>query len=142
MFMTLHILADHENVVGWQLVPNYIRTPSTHYYLESSGQSTYMETHPQCTLYAWKPSYVANPNYLFPSSSPRTKDVIGKSMGLKWLLFETILISCLVHATIQSYAITTRKNCDGINKELLIVVVVSIVLARSLINKGLLIGIC
>ena len=35
--MTLHILVDHHNVVGWQLVLNYMRTPLAHYYLEYSG---------------------------------------------------------------------------------------------------------
>ena len=32
----LHILADHQNLVGWQLVLNYMRTPPTHYLVESS----------------------------------------------------------------------------------------------------------
>jgi hypothetical protein len=35
--MVLHILADYHNVVGWQLVLNYMQTPPTHYYLDSSG---------------------------------------------------------------------------------------------------------
>ena len=34
---------------GWQLMLNYMRTPPTHYYLESSGQATYMKTHPKYT---------------------------------------------------------------------------------------------
>ena len=35
---TLYILVDHHNVVGWRLVLNYMQTPPTHYYLESSGK--------------------------------------------------------------------------------------------------------
>ena len=42
-----HILADNQNVVGWQLVLNYMQTPPTHYYLESSEQAAYMKTHPK-----------------------------------------------------------------------------------------------
>ena len=42
--MALHILVSHQNVVGWQLVLIYMRTPPTHYYLEYSGQAHYMET--------------------------------------------------------------------------------------------------
>jgi hypothetical protein len=49
-------------------------------------------------------TYVANPTCLFPSSSLGNKDVTGRLMGLKCLLFETTLKSHLVHATIQSYA--------------------------------------
>ena len=45
MSMVLHILVDHQNVVGRRLVLNYIRTPHTHYYLESSGRAAYKETH-------------------------------------------------------------------------------------------------
>ena len=44
---TLHILADLQNVVGWRLVLNYMQTSPTHYYLESSVQVAYMETHPK-----------------------------------------------------------------------------------------------
>ena len=47
MSMALHILVDHHNVVSWRLVLIYMRTPPTHYYLESSGRVTYMETHPK-----------------------------------------------------------------------------------------------
>ena len=43
---TLHILIDHHNMVGQRLVLNYIRAPPIHYYLESSGQVPYMESHP------------------------------------------------------------------------------------------------
>ena len=39
-------LVDHQNVVGWFLLFIFMRTLPTHYYLESSGQETYMETHP------------------------------------------------------------------------------------------------
>ena len=46
MSMAFHILTDNQNVVGWQLVSNYMQTPPTHYYLESGGQAAYMETHP------------------------------------------------------------------------------------------------
>ena len=35
--MVLHILADCHNVVGWRLVLNYMQTPPTHHYLDSSG---------------------------------------------------------------------------------------------------------
>ena len=35
---TLHILVHHENVVGWQLVFIYMKTPPTLYYLEYSGE--------------------------------------------------------------------------------------------------------
>ena len=45
-FGTLHILADHHNVVGWWLVLKYMWTPPTHYYLESSEQAVDMENHP------------------------------------------------------------------------------------------------
>ena len=44
---TLHILANRQNVVGWRLVLNYMQTPPTHYYLESSGQAAHMNTHPK-----------------------------------------------------------------------------------------------
>ena len=44
--MALHILADRCNVVGWWLMLNYVQTLPTHFYLESSGRATYMETHP------------------------------------------------------------------------------------------------
>jgi hypothetical protein len=44
--MALHILVGHQNVVGWQLVLIYMRTPPTHYHLDSNGQATYIETHP------------------------------------------------------------------------------------------------
>jgi hypothetical protein len=37
-FIVLHIPTYHHNVVGRQLALNYIRTPTTHYFLESSGQ--------------------------------------------------------------------------------------------------------
>ena len=43
--MALHILVSHQNVVGWQLVLIYMRTPPTHYYLEPSGRAAWMETH-------------------------------------------------------------------------------------------------
>ena len=45
-FIALHILVDHQNVVGLQLVRIYVGTPPTHYYLESSGQVATLETHP------------------------------------------------------------------------------------------------
>ena len=45
MSMALHILVGHHNVVGWWLVLIYMRTPPLHFYLESSGQVAYMETH-------------------------------------------------------------------------------------------------
>ena len=44
--MALHILMDCHNVIGWWLMLNHMRTLPTYYYLESSGQATYMETHP------------------------------------------------------------------------------------------------
>ena len=79
-----------------------------------------MKSHPKCTLYAWKANYVANPTCLFPSSSLGNKDVIGRSMGLKWLLFETSLKSHLVHVTIQSYAMLlgyeTHDQYEMVNK--------------------------
>jgi hypothetical protein len=46
IFMALRILVDHHNVVRWRVVLNYMRSPLAHYYLESSGQVAYMETHP------------------------------------------------------------------------------------------------
>ena len=50
MSTTHHILADHHNVVGWWLVLNYMRTPLTHYYLESSRRVASMETQLNYTL--------------------------------------------------------------------------------------------
>jgi hypothetical protein len=47
MSTTLHILVDHKNMVGWQLVLKYMRTPPTHYILEFRGQTAYMEIHPK-----------------------------------------------------------------------------------------------
>ena len=47
VFMALHILVEHHNVVGWRDVLNYMRTPPTVYYLESTGQVAYMKTHPK-----------------------------------------------------------------------------------------------
>ena len=44
--VALHILAYHHNVVGRQLVLNYMQTPPTQYFLEFSGQAAIMETHP------------------------------------------------------------------------------------------------
>ena len=40
----LHVLAACLNVVGWWVVFNYMQTPLTLYFLESSGQAAYMET--------------------------------------------------------------------------------------------------
>ena len=34
--MAFHILTAHQNVVEWWLVLNYMRTPLTYYFLESS----------------------------------------------------------------------------------------------------------
>ena len=48
MCTALHILADCQNVIGWRLALNYMYTPPTYYYLESSGQAAYMETLPNC----------------------------------------------------------------------------------------------
>ena len=45
--MAFHILASHKNVVGWQLMLNFMQTPPTHYYLDSNGWVAYMETHPK-----------------------------------------------------------------------------------------------
>jgi hypothetical protein len=36
-------LADHQNVVRWWHVLNYMRTPPTHYFLEYSGCTAYTE---------------------------------------------------------------------------------------------------
>ena len=47
MSTTLHILVDRQNVVGWQLALEYVRTTPTHYFLESGGRVAYMETHPK-----------------------------------------------------------------------------------------------
>ena len=51
--MALHILVDNQNMLGWRLVHNYMRTPLTHYYVESSGQAAYMKltlSGPKCPL--------------------------------------------------------------------------------------------
>ena len=40
-------------VVGWWLVLNYMRTPPTHYFVEPSGQATYMETRPYTIDHCW-----------------------------------------------------------------------------------------
>jgi hypothetical protein len=45
MSTTIHILADCQNVVGGWLLLNYMSTPLTHYYLETIGQTVYIETH-------------------------------------------------------------------------------------------------
>lgn len=45
--MALHILENRQNLVGWQLVLNYIRSPLTHYFLESCERAAYMEIHPK-----------------------------------------------------------------------------------------------
>ena len=45
--MTLHILEDRHKVVRWRFVINYMRTPLTLYFLESTEQAAYMETHPK-----------------------------------------------------------------------------------------------
>ena len=58
MSMTLHILANHRNVVGWRLVLKYMRIPPTHYYLESSEQATYMETHPFTLEFGGRAIYI------------------------------------------------------------------------------------
>ena len=56
MSTTLHILAYHENVIGWRLVLIYTKTPLAHDYLESSGQAVYMESRPysQTTTFGCK----------------------------------------------------------------------------------------
>ena len=41
---------DHQIVVGWWLVLNYMETSPTPYYQEFSGQAAHMETHPQHTI--------------------------------------------------------------------------------------------
>ena len=46
MSTTLHILVDHQNGVRWWLVLNYMRTPPTHYFLESDGRAAYMKNSP------------------------------------------------------------------------------------------------
>ena len=38
----LHILAAHQNVVGWWFILNYMLTPPTHYFLESHERVAYM----------------------------------------------------------------------------------------------------
>ena len=43
---TLRILMSRQNTIGWRLVLNYMWTPPTHHYLESSGRASYMKTHP------------------------------------------------------------------------------------------------
>ena len=43
--MDTSTLVDPQDVVGWRLVLIYTRTSLTHYYLESSGQAAYMDTH-------------------------------------------------------------------------------------------------
>jgi hypothetical protein len=57
MFITLHILVSHYNVVGWHHVLIYSRTPRTNYYLESSGREAYMKlTLSAHTLYSLTPT--------------------------------------------------------------------------------------
>ena len=34
-------------MVGWRLALEYMRTPPTHFFLESSGRAAYMETYPK-----------------------------------------------------------------------------------------------
>jgi hypothetical protein len=48
---TLHVLVGHQNGVGWQFVLIYMRTPPTHYYLESPWRVAYMETYPYSTIF-------------------------------------------------------------------------------------------
>ena len=50
MSTALYILVGHHNVFGWLLLLIYMKTPPTHYYLESCEKATYMETHPMCNL--------------------------------------------------------------------------------------------
>ena len=47
MSMVLHILADRQNVVEWQLALKYMRTSPSYFFLESNGLVAYMETHPK-----------------------------------------------------------------------------------------------
>ena len=51
MSITIHVLVDCQNVVGWHLTLKYMRTPPTHYFVESSGRAAYMETHPYSVIY-------------------------------------------------------------------------------------------
>ena len=46
MSTTLHILANYQNLFGWRIVLNCMRTHPTLYYVESSVRVAYMETHP------------------------------------------------------------------------------------------------
>ena len=50
--MALHILADGSNLVGWRLMLDYMQTPMTQYFLESSERAAYMETRPKCAIYS------------------------------------------------------------------------------------------
>jgi hypothetical protein len=50
MSVALHILADGSNLVGWQLMLDYMQTPLTQYFLESSERAAYMETHPKYAI--------------------------------------------------------------------------------------------
>ena len=52
MSMALHILADGSNLVGWRLMLDYMQTPMTQYFLESSERAAYMETRPKCAIYS------------------------------------------------------------------------------------------
>ena len=60
MSTTLHILADCQNVVGLCLALQYMRTPPTQYFIESSGWTTYMETHPNPSFFLWKKTITNN----------------------------------------------------------------------------------
>ena len=65
MSTDLHVLAGHQIVLGWWLVLNYMQTPPTHYYLESSGRAAYMETHPSHASQPWCP-LSGNPKQAIP----------------------------------------------------------------------------
>ena len=38
-------------MIGWQLALKYMRTPPTHNFVESSGRTAYMKTHPYSIAY-------------------------------------------------------------------------------------------
>ena len=49
MSTTLHILVDHQNVISWQVVLNYMQRHPIQYYLESSRRAAYVDTQPNST---------------------------------------------------------------------------------------------
>ena len=94
--VALHILANHQMWLngGFRLIEHML-TPPTHYFLESSGQVVYMESHP----YSWRtltpppPTNFSGEEYLGKGNCPARKSRLS---GPNRKLLHARLPACLI----------------------------------------------